>query len=245
MAEQCKPKELLPEEPRGPAPEPLPEEPRGPAPEPLPEEPLPEEPRGPAPEPQADPGLQDFGNCLMTNGVLYDKIDGFITGQIVNGEMLKFQSYMPEDPEPSLPEYIPGRHRPINGAPVGYIYKNKSSNGMPAGYYLETGATADRLVDNLVGIRERDVVDIKKAITVSIRMGVNPTVAFKSTVESYGYLIQAESFNNIHAAFIPSVTFDGPMTVHGYCWRSGKQGQGYYRYDMFGVLYQIAKLWSD
>ena len=72
---------------------------------------------------------------------------------MVNDELVTFHKFMPEDVETKVkPEFIPGRYRPRNGAPKGYIYKNKTVNGMPSGYYLETGATADRLIDNLVGL---------------------------------------------------------------------------------------------
>ena len=189
---------------------------------------------------------QDFGHCIMQNGILFSKEDNLIMGQMVNDELVTFHKFMPEDVETKVkPEFIPGRYRPRNGAPKGYIYKNKTVNGMPAGYYLETGATADRLIDNLVGLREQDIIELKRTITCSIRLGVNPTVAFNSAIQSYGYLIQVDPFNNSHAAFIPSATFTGPMTVHGYSWRSGKQGQGYYRYDKYGVLYRVVKIWSE
>jgi len=209
--------------------EPLPEEP-------LPEEPLPEEPLPEPVEIQTE-FEQDFGTCLMQNGILFSK-----DNLMVNDELVTFHNFIPEE---TKPEFIPGRYRPRNGAPKGYIYKNKSDNGRPAGYYLETGATADRLIDNLVGLREQDIIELKRTITCSIRLGVNPTVAFNTAIQSYGYLIQVDPLNNSHTAFIPSATFTGPMTLHGYNWRSGKQGQGYYRYDKYGVLYRVVKIWSE
>jgi len=200
----------------------------------IPVEPEPEEPVEPEPE-EPQTLEKDFGKCLMQNGILFSKD--------IQDELVTFHKFISEETNVK-PEFIPGRFRPRNGAPIGYIYKNKTDNGMPAGYYLETGATADRLIDNLIGLRDADIIDLKRTITCSIRLGVNPTIAFNTAVQSYGYLIQVDPYNNSYKSFIPS-TFTGPMTNDGYLWRSGKQGQGYYRYDTYGVLYRVVKIWSE